>query len=264
VTLPSPFDQAAASYDTAFEGNPVTRKLRAAVWQALLSRFPPGSSVLELGCGTGTDALLLAEHGVRVTALDTSPGMLALARAKARARGLETMISFHERSFETIATFPRASFDGAFSNFGGLNCTPRLEDVIRHLGPLLRPASYLLLCLLNRNALWERASHLLRGQLPSAFRRARSGGVDAPVGKGRVLVWYYTLAECARMLPPDFRYLGGFGLSICAPPPNAEGFINRFPAFTDRLLRLEERIRARKPWNSLGDHFVLEAERRTD
>jgi SAM-dependent methyltransferase len=39
--------------------------------------------ILDLGCGTGSHALPLAERGHRVTGVDRSPGMLAQARAKA-------------------------------------------------------------------------------------------------------------------------------------------------------------------------------------
>ena len=39
--------------------------------------------VLELGCGTGRVAVALAKAGFRVTAVDVSPGMLDVCRAKA-------------------------------------------------------------------------------------------------------------------------------------------------------------------------------------
>lgn len=43
-----------------------------------------GGSVLELGCGTGRVTIPLARHGIDITGLDIVPGMLALARSKAR------------------------------------------------------------------------------------------------------------------------------------------------------------------------------------
>ncbi len=43
---------------------------------------------LDLACGTGTAALLLARVGLAVTGLDGSPQMLAVARAKVEAAGL--------------------------------------------------------------------------------------------------------------------------------------------------------------------------------
>jgi SAM-dependent methyltransferase len=51
--------------------------------RSLIEQHRPGaSSVLDLGCGTGRHALLLAESGYRVTGVDRSPSMLAAARAQ--------------------------------------------------------------------------------------------------------------------------------------------------------------------------------------
>jgi len=48
------------------------------------SSLPPGRA-LELGCGTGTDAIYLASHGWDVTAVDMVPKALTTARRKATA-----------------------------------------------------------------------------------------------------------------------------------------------------------------------------------
>ena len=55
-----------------------------AAWRALLlGVLPPApAAVADLGCGTGTLALLLADEGYAVDALDFSPAMVDLARAK--------------------------------------------------------------------------------------------------------------------------------------------------------------------------------------
>lgn len=44
--------------------------------------------VLDLGCGTGDNALFLAERGFSVTGVDSAPSALTAAREKARARGV--------------------------------------------------------------------------------------------------------------------------------------------------------------------------------
>lgn len=44
----------------------------------------PGKTVLELGCGTGTNALEFARRGRAVTAVDSAPSAIRLAREKAR------------------------------------------------------------------------------------------------------------------------------------------------------------------------------------
>jgi len=51
----------------------------------------PGTT-LELGCGTGADALCLARRGFEVTAVDSSP--TALERARVRSRREEVLVHF--------------------------------------------------------------------------------------------------------------------------------------------------------------------------
>ena len=45
---------------------------------------PPGKA-LDLGCGTGTNAIYMTQHGWQVTAIDFVPRAIALAKAKAKA-----------------------------------------------------------------------------------------------------------------------------------------------------------------------------------
>src|SRR3954453_12586023 len=70
------FDRIGARYDEAFphkEG-----QLAAGEW--LINRMPPGSRVLDVGCGTGLPtARQLADAGFDVTGIDSSEGMLQLA-----------------------------------------------------------------------------------------------------------------------------------------------------------------------------------------
>jgi len=74
--IASAYDRWAEAYDTDVNA---TRDLDAMI----VRRFAPEIAdldVLELGCGTGKNTVWLAEHARRVTAMDFSPGMLAVAR----------------------------------------------------------------------------------------------------------------------------------------------------------------------------------------
>jgi SAM-dependent methyltransferase len=62
--------------------------VRAAWQRLLLPLLPPDAVVADLGCGTGTLAVLLAEAGHRVVGVDLAPRMLEVARAKAAAAGV--------------------------------------------------------------------------------------------------------------------------------------------------------------------------------
>jgi SAM-dependent methyltransferase len=80
------WDEQAASFDQAPDHGLHDPRMRAA-WTALLvSLLPAGPCrIVDLGCGTGTLALLLASQGHAVTGIDLSPKMIELARHKAQA-----------------------------------------------------------------------------------------------------------------------------------------------------------------------------------
>lgn len=52
--------------------------------------------VLDVGCGSGDNALMLAERGLPVTGVDGAPSGVALARRKAQERGLDARFLVHD------------------------------------------------------------------------------------------------------------------------------------------------------------------------
>jgi SAM-dependent methyltransferase len=84
------WDEDAVTYDAA-AGHAMSDPVEAAAWRAVLLRaLPPAPArVLDVGAGTGALALLAAELGYEVTAVDLSQAMLEKAREKAVARGHE-------------------------------------------------------------------------------------------------------------------------------------------------------------------------------
>jgi ubiquinone/menaquinone biosynthesis C-methylase UbiE len=75
----------------------------------------PGESVLDVGAGTGTLAIMAAREApdVQVTGLDADPEILAIARRKAAAAGVD--IEFVE-AFSTDLPFPDSQFDVVLSS----------------------------------------------------------------------------------------------------------------------------------------------------
>jgi SAM-dependent methyltransferase len=68
--------------------------------------------VLDLGCGVGRHALLFAEHGFDIAALDGSPAGLPVVRETAAARGLS--VSLHKGLADALP-YPDAGFDYVLS-----------------------------------------------------------------------------------------------------------------------------------------------------
>ncbi len=103
------WDADAHTYDSA-KSHAISDPLEAAAWrQALREALPePGARVLDVGAGTGALALLAAELGYEVTALDLSAGMLAQAERKAKERGLDGRMRF---AVGSAAEPPTGPFD---------------------------------------------------------------------------------------------------------------------------------------------------------
>src|SRR5882672_8701803 len=117
------FDQFAQDYDEHF-GGILGRLYRRAVWRWLDAAFQPGEQILEMSCGTGEDAIHLAERGVRILGTDPSPKRLEVARKKILAEGASDRIELRPLAIEQLPSLNgdfAQRFSGAFSNFGGLN-----------------------------------------------------------------------------------------------------------------------------------------------
>src|SRR5947209_11593410 len=66
------YDLVAASYDDVEGRNELSERVRRYTLEAALKVFKPGDRILELGCGTGRDAVALARRGIRVDGTDRS------------------------------------------------------------------------------------------------------------------------------------------------------------------------------------------------
>ena len=260
------FGGSAPGYDCEAEGNPAMAYMRRVSLGTLQATFAPGERVLELGCGTGEEALALGRAGVRVLATDLSADMLAVAGRKIVDAGLEQVVQTRRLAAGEIAALVqelgKGAFDGAYSSFGALNGEPELEEVGRALAALVRPGGCLVVSVMNRFYPFEVFWFLAHGRPREAVRRW-GGSAMAHVSPSlavRVRTWYRTPGECARAFS-DFRRVSCQALPLLFPPPYAAHLWARFPAWMERLARWEERLAGRKPFCSLGDHFLMVLER---
>lgn len=88
----------------------------------------PGMRVLEIGCGTGTLSLLMAQHGARVTAIDVSVGMLAEVERKAAEADLAESIAFYNFDVTELSDhFEPGSFDVVVSTLVFSEFPPEIQ-----------------------------------------------------------------------------------------------------------------------------------------
>ncbi|HLV80337.1 MAG TPA: methyltransferase domain-containing protein [Chthonomonadaceae bacterium] len=261
----SPFQSLAGDYDRAFTDSLLGRRMRQAVWRRLEARFAPGDRILELNCGTGEDALYLAQRGVFVLATDAAPDMLRIAQAKIRRAGAKGKVRFHPMQIEALAgaafpypeDVPALGFDGALSNFGGLNCVSGLDGVAAGLARCLRPGGVIVLCVMGPFCPWEWGWFLRQRQPGKAFRRLRPGGVS---WRG-LTVSYPTIRKVRRAFAPHFRLLRAAAIGALLPPPYTESWIAQHVRLLDILARWERRVESLPILPALADHYLLEFER---
>jgi len=145
-------------------------------------------------------------------------------------------------------------FDGAFSNFGGLNCVADLGGVARGLAALLPPGAPVLLCVMGPLVPWEWIWYLGRLRPGTAFRRLRPGGV---VWRG-ITVRYPSIRTLRRAFSPAFRLRRLSGVGAFLPPTYAEEWTRRHPHALSRLDRWERRFASLQPFPWLADHYLAE------
>ncbi len=129
-TIAEAFSRTAEKYDQFGDDHPHLKRLRHKVYDHLDRVLQPGSSILELNAGTGTDAVYLAQQGYRVHATDIAPGMLQRVRDKVADLGLGERVTVQACSFTDLDQVQGGPFDAVFSDLGGLNCIPDLAPVI--------------------------------------------------------------------------------------------------------------------------------------
>lgn len=271
---PAPFDALAATYDAQFTDSLIGRAQRDAVWRELDRFFHPGQRILEINCGTGVDALHLARRGVEVVACDSSSRMIDVARERLQAEPASTSGSgFGVRSakvrFEILPTEEigklhgsGAPFDGLLSNFAGLNCVEDLRAVSRDLASLLKPGAVAALCVFGPSCAWEILWYLAHGKARQAFRRLRSSGDLAELGRGMsVRVHYPTVATLGRLFAPEFRLRTWKGIGVAVPPSYAEPLARRFPRLLGLAASADRWLSSVPVLRGLGDHVLLVFER---
>ena len=110
-------------------------------------------NVLDLGCGTGTNSIYLAQHGSNVVGVDLSPKALALARAKAQRANVA--VDFRQADVTRIE-FLQTPFDLVLDVgcFHGLDIQRR-DRYVENLKRLTHSGSTFMLYAFDRPALFE-------------------------------------------------------------------------------------------------------------
>lgn len=150
----------------------------------------PAGKALDLGCGTGTNAITLAVHGWQVTGVDFASKAIKIARQRTKAAGLQ--VSYHVADV-TDLSMPTGPYDYALD----IGCLFVLEETERikyteGLARLMRPGGwYMLYAWLPR--VWKGAVRSISAQDVEVLLRPHFSMVHRVIGeeKGYPSAWYW-------------------------------------------------------------------------
>ena len=252
------FDSVAADYDGPRGNNALIQDMRAEMWRTLDATFAPRSSLIDLGCGTGLDAVRMARAGHHVAATDWSRGMVARTEERARLEHLNDRVQALAVGAHELARIEGQSrFDGAYSNLGALNCVPNLPELAVQCARLLKPRGALVFAVIGRVCPWEIGYYSVRLNLTRIRVRFAPNMVPVTMNKRTVWTNYYSPREFYRAFAQEFSLEEYRGLCVFAPPPYLTGVKEKQPRLYARLWSLDRRTARWPLLRNLGDHFLI-------
>ena len=246
------FDQISKSYDNNFTQTIVGKRQRSNVWNYLRKTFSQGKplNVLELNCGTGEDALFLAQLGHHVLATDVSHSMLTQARNKVQNAGLENKLEFEVLDIREPHNLNR-QFDLIFSNFGGINCLnpTSLKNLTSFISRHLGSGGHCILVIMPQNTLMEKWYRKSKGTAHVFEARKDPKGLEVRVGKQTVTTFFHN-ANAIQNNFKKFKTINTMGIGYIPSYFNNSRFIKIF-------LRLDKVFSWIKLSPNLSDHYLI-------
>jgi SAM-dependent methyltransferase len=241
----------------------VERRFLAESWFAQPEGAPPysglipfgelaGKDVLEIGCGTGVHARLLAAARANVTAIDLTPTAVELTKRRLELAGLEADV--READAERLP-FADASFDYVWS-WGVIHHSHDTDQVISEIARVLRPGGHFAFMVYHRNSITFWVNYvLIRGVLEGGLLRRGPDELANRWSDG-VIARHYTRRSLAETLSRQFenvqtQVMGQIGEAIPLP--------GRIRGPVARLVPLEAR---RALLRRFGWFLVVDARRR--
>jgi ubiquinone/menaquinone biosynthesis C-methylase UbiE len=263
-TVQEAFDSASEEYDFTISHNFINTWIRKRSVREILQLVKPSDTLLEIGCGTGAEAIQISRNVRQIIATDISPGMLNLLRQKINAKKLENILPVQARAANISTIAPLV--DGnkvriAYSFNGALNLEPDIDRFPLELSRILDSAGYFVCSVRNIFCLSETLAHAAVLQMDKIAPRRKQptmvsvGGIDIPA-------FYYSTSFMSRLFKPQFRLRKLVGLPAFLPPAYLNDYCIRFRPVTSVLEGLETILAKRFPFNRLSDQTLFVFQRR--
>jgi 2-polyprenyl-3-methyl-5-hydroxy-6-metoxy-1,4-benzoquinol methylase len=250
------FSKQSLHYDEEDLSNPILVWMRNRVRKHVERYLKPYDRILELNAGTGLDATYFAKNGFRVHATDLSKGMVNKINEKITTNNLAGLLTAQQLSFTELEHVINGPFQYLFSNFGGLNCVPDLNEITWEISKLLTVGAYVTLVIMPPVCPWEILS-IFKGNGKLAFRRFNKKGSLAQLEGEEFLTWYFSPTDVTSAFGNEFRVVALEGLASVCPPPYKKQFAVKYPALFKMLSKMDEGLSNIWPFNRWADHFII-------
>jgi len=289
------FDQAAPTYDTHFTHSEIGKLQRKLVYQQLKKQLKNSKNILEINCGTGEDAIWLAQQNFNVLATDISEKMIEVAQSKSNVTNLifkvldintlseetenfdllfsnfgglncltknELVLFFKVLDINTLSE-ETENFDLLFSNFGGLNCLTKNELVLffNSAAKILTENGKMSLVIMPKNTIWEQFYFLLKLDFKNAFRRTKKV-ILANVEGEKVVTYYYNPKDIVTLAETNFEFIEVKPIGFFVPPSYLEPFFKNKKSVLNGLSFLENTIKNVAFLSKYSDHYIITLQKR--
>ena len=241
------FDEHAATYDAVAQST-LGRVLRERVYAVVEPLLGKGTSVIDLGCGTGIDTAWLADRTERVLAVDPSPEMVALTQQRCAHLGnVECVVGTASDLVD------RTPANLMLANFGALNCAGPIATLGPMLASLVAPGGWLVATIMPATCPIEWAVGAATRN--TELRTRRTSPQVAVDGYADLEVRYFTPKALASALD-GFELVHTESLGLILPPFEQRAWVEERPRLLGALAAADRRLGALGARLGWGDHVI--------
>lgn len=254
------FDSASEEYDYTISHNYINSWIRKRSINELHRITKTSDVLLEIGCGTGSEAIQISKQVKGIVATDISEKMLDLLKRKVQAKRLDRKIVGAKARASEISNvkdlLPEGTVRVAYSFNGALNCEQDIDKVPSELSNVVQKDGYFLCSIRNTLCLTEALSHSVVLQFDKMSTRKDQptmvsvGGMDIPA-------FYYSPTRLVQLFRPHFRVRKIIGLPAFLPPAYLSGHYLQTGKARVVLEKLEFVLGNRFPFNRVGDQTLF-------
>lgn len=253
------FNAVASTYDEDFTRSITGILQRRRVWGLLNKYTKEPLRILEINCGTGEDAIMLADNGHHVTATDLSEEMIRVASRKSIPANLHFSVCGFDR---LLSQYAGETYQLIFSDFAGLNCVDAstLKKLDSDFYQLLEPGGKLVMVMLGKKCWTERIFFTLKGD-PLKARRRMQESMAKLNDHTTQQTYCYTTKEIEALFS-SFKLVEQKPVGIFIPPSYLEPWMKR-KRFLVPFIQLAEWLTGSMSFlSNYADHAFLVLEKK--